>query len=197
MLYLYPDSDLRESAQSSDDSAAESADALATGVRRLTPANCEIFRGTFSLLHCTVLGDQIYRGVFASLCFPVKHPNRFISLRYHSSKGKAEEIGLIEDLTPFPDKARELVLDSLHKHYHEQFIERVDKVTFQFGLLHFDVQTGRGQEHFTMRWQTDRAQDYGDHGKVLLDSFENRYVITDVEQLPARDRARLRRYIYW
>ncbi len=105
------------------------------GVRRLAPENCQIFRGTFSLLHATVLGDQIYRGVFASLTFPVKHPTRLISLRYHDSGGKAREIGLIEDLAAFPDDARALIHESLAKHYHEQTITRIHRITMRYGLV--------------------------------------------------------------
>ena len=168
-----------------------------TGARRLTPGNCQIFKGTYSLLHCTVMGDQIYRGVFASLAFPVSHPDRFICMRYHDSDGKNKEIGLIEDLSVFDEHARELIGESLRKHYYEQQVQRVFRVQFRYGLLFFDVQTGRGRETFTMRWQYDRGQDYGEHGKVLLDTFENRFIIPDVRELPARDRIRLQRFIYW
>ncbi len=156
-----------------------------TGARRLTPANCQIFEGTYSLLHCTVLDDQIYRGVFASLAFPVSHPDKFVCLRYHDSDGKNKEIGLIEDLSVFDPRAQELIRESLGKHYYEQQIERIHRVQFRYGLLFFDVQTRRGREQFTMRWQYDRAQDYGEHGKVLLDTFENRFIIPDERDLPA------------
>ncbi|MDD4889078.1 MAG: DUF1854 domain-containing protein [Phycisphaerae bacterium] len=169
----------------------------ATGPRRLTPANCQIFEGTYSLLHCTVMGDQIYRGVFASLAFPVSQPDRFICLRYHGSDGKNKEIGLIEDLNVFDAAAQGLIRESLAKHYYEQRIKRIVKITFKFGLLFFEVETERGREQFTMAWQVDRAQDYGEGGKVLLDTFENRFIIPDVRELPARDRVRLQRFIYW
>ena len=201
-----------------------------TGTRRLSPANCQIFQGTFSLLHCTVVGDQIYRGVFASLAFPVSQPDRFICLRYHDSDGKNKDIGVIEDLAVFDEPARQLIQQSLRKHYYEQRVLRVLKIQVRFGLLFIDVLTDRDSEpsslspagggkgegisagiggrpegkgspgtrqQFTMRWQVDRAQDYGEHGKVLLDTFENRFVIHDLRQLPPRDRVRLQRYIYW
>jgi hypothetical protein len=191
-----------------------------TGTRRLNPGNCQIFQGTFSLLHCTVVGDQIYRAVFASLAFPVSHPDRFICLRYHDSDGKNKDIGVIEDLSAFEPAAQKLILQSLRKHYYEQRVLRVLKIQVRFGLLFFDVLTDRDSEghgatgrpgasvqtdahgkgsrqQFTMRWQVDRAQDYGEQGKVLLDTFENRFVIPDLRELPTRDRVRLQRYIYW
>lgn len=168
-----------------------------TGALRLTPANCQIFEGTFSLLHCTVLNDQIYRGVFASLAFPVSHPDRFICLRYHDADGKNKPIGLIEDLSVFDEASAGLIRESLRKHYYEQQVSRILRVQFKYGLLFFDVETDRGCGEFTMHWQYDRAQDYGENGKVLLDTFENRYVIRDIRELPARDRMRMQRYIYW
>ncbi len=180
------------------DVSAETMGRLAeAGARRLGPDNCQIFQGTYSLLHCTVLNDQIYRGVFASLAFPVSHPDRYVCLRYHDSDGKNKEIGLIEDLSVFDPAARDLILESLRKHYYEQQVQRIQRVTFRFGLLFFEVMTGRGREQFTMRWQYDRAQDYGENGKVLLDTFDNRWIIPDVRALHTRDRMRLQRYIYW
>ncbi len=41
------------------------------------------------------------------------------------------------------------------------------------------------------------AQDYGSHGKLLLDTDENRYPIPDVSALPDRDRRLFERFIYW
>jgi hypothetical protein len=32
---------------------------------------------------------------------------------------------------------------------------------------------------------------------VLLDAFDNRYIIPDVRQLPAADRLRFSAFIYW
>jgi hypothetical protein len=48
-----------------------------------------------------------------------------------------------------------------------------------------------------MRWQVDRTQDYGTHGKVLLDVYDSRYIIKDLRDLPNEDLERLTRYIYW
>ena len=54
-----------------------------TRVRWLSPEITSVFEGTYSLLHCTVKGDTLYRGVFAVRMFPVSFPEQFISLRYH------------------------------------------------------------------------------------------------------------------
>jgi hypothetical protein len=48
-----------------------------------------------------------------------------------------------------------------------------------------------------MRWAQDRAVDYGQKGKVLIDVNDNRYLIPDVEAMPVKERTDFTRFIYW
>jgi hypothetical protein len=48
-----------------------------------------------------------------------------------------------------------------------------------------------------MRWQVDRAHDYGLNGKMLIDTDENRYLIPDVRDLSENERRMFQRFIYW
>ena len=171
------------------------------GARFLHPDTTKIFRGTYRLLHVQYKDPaagkaELLRGVFAVLVFPISAPRKFISLRYHIEGGE-EEIGIIEDPMEFPPETRKLLGDSLANNYFEFDIVRVLKVELKYGLLFFDVQTNQGLRQFEMRWRASRARSYGPHGKVLLDVYENRFVIPDVQQLPKEDRERLTRFIYW
>jgi len=170
---------------------------LPTGVRRLVPETTTIFEGTFSLLHCAVKGDTLYRGVFAIRMFPIRHPERFVSLCYTDIEEKDQEIGVIADLSVFPKDQQSLVQRSLASHYHEQIIRRILKIRNEYGLLFFEVETQRGEEEFVMPWRGDRAEEYGEKGKVLLDAFDNRYIIPNVEDLPPADHQRFTSFIYW
>jgi hypothetical protein len=170
---------------------------LPVGVRRLTPETTTVFRGTFSLLHCVVKGDDLYRGVFAVMLFPISHPDRFVSLRYTDVADKIREIGVIEDLSEFAPDQQELIRASLAKHYYENIITRVYSVQCEYGLLFFDVETQQGRTQFMMPWRYDRAEDYGASGKVLLDANDNRFIIPDVSGLPPAERQRFTNYIYW
>jgi len=123
------------------------------GVRLLTPETTTIFEGTFSLMHCAVKDDTLYRGVFAVMMFPITHPERYISLRYTDTKDKEQEIGIIVDLGVFPDAAQRLVHANLVKHYYEQIITRVYTVENKFGLLFFEVETQLGRKAFIMPWR--------------------------------------------
>jgi hypothetical protein len=177
--------------------ANEDSRLASTGVRRLMPDTTKIFEGAFSLLHCAVKGDSMHRGVFAVLMFPIRHPDRYISLRYTDEKDKIREIGVIEDLAAFPEETQILLRRILTKHYHEQIISRVYEVRLEFGLLFFEVETQRGRQEFMMPWRHDRAEDFGANGKVLLDAHDNRFIIPDVPALPPKDQRRFTSYIYW
>ncbi len=168
----------------------------ASGIRWLEPAEVSLTTGELGLLHCKV-GSQLFRGVQAVRLFPVSHPERFISLHCIGDSDKPAEIGVIRDLRQFPPAAAGLIRAVLGRHYYEQAISDIFSVECEFGLLFFDVQTERGREQFIMRWQQDRAEDYGDGGKVLLDVFDNRFVIPEVSALNPVARRRLVKYIYW
>jgi len=169
---------------------------LWSGIKRLIPANTDIFEGEFSLLHCRV-DDILFRGVFAVRLFPIRHPGHFISLNYTTPEDKTREIGVIETLSDFPDEVIRLVERTLEKYYYEQHISRIYRIKLKYDLLFFDVQTHRGREEFILPWRHDRTEEYDVHGKVLLDALDNRYIIPNVLALPERDRKELTRFIYW
>ena len=166
------------------------------GITRLTPENSRIYEGDFSLIHCR-MGETVYRGVFAVRLFPIRHPGHFISLNYTTSEDKVKEIGVIETLSDFPEEAVALVQRTLGKYYYEQVVSRVYRIILKHDLLFFNVQTHRGREEFIMPWRHDRAEEYDEHGKVLLDALDNRYIIPNVHALPEGDRKELIRFIYW
>jgi len=169
----------------------------ATGVRRLKPESAKIFEGAFSMVHCVIAPNEHYRGVFAVLMFPISNPDRYVSLRYTDDEDKIREVGVIENLNEFSADVQNLLRKSMHKHYYEQIISHVHEVRCEFGLLFFDVTTQQGRREFVMPWRHDRAEDYGANGKVLLDALDNRYIIPDVDHLPANDRNRFTSFIYW
>lgn len=167
------------------------------GIRPLTPDTTRVFAGSFSSMYCQVRDEPLYRGVTALLLFPIRHPERYIALRFMNKADEQEEIGVIEDLRVFPPESQQLIRATLCRQYYEQVIQRVFEVRQEHGLLFFDVQTQRGQETFMMYWAYDRAEEHGPAGKVLFDVFENRYLIPDLAALPPGDHLRLTNYIYW
>ena len=162
------------------------------GVRRLRPESTKIYADDRGLLHGDVDGVT-HSGLFAVRLFPIRHPDHYISLAYTDHEDKVREIGVIEDLATFPEESVRLIRKTLSKHYYEQQVERIFSVKLEHGLLFIDAQTHRGRERFIVPWRHDRAEEYDEHGKVLLDALDNRYIIPDLRQLPERDRLELTR----
>jgi hypothetical protein len=168
-----------------------------TEVRRLKPSETTLRCGQHELLECEIAGDGLYRGVTAVMLFPISHPDRWISLRHTDEADKEKEIGIIESLADFDESNQELVHQALAKHYHECVVTGVLSIKHKFGQLFFKVQTATGIKEFVTPWRSDRAEDYGLNGKVILDALNNRYLIPDMEQLNSKERRLVSTYIYW
>ena len=168
-----------------------------TEVRFLTPDMCRIHLGTHEALHVTVRNERIYGGVYAAYAFPVAHPDEYIAL-IHTAGGDDElEIGIIRDLADFPEADAALVRQALARRYFVHIITSLRRIGWKFGLVAMDVETDKGPRSFLVPWRNDRAFDYGRRGKILIDVDDNRYLIPDLSELPARQQREFQRYIYW
>ncbi len=165
--------------------------------RWLAPDQVRIHLGNHNAPHVTVMNDRIYGGVYAIRCMPIRYPRKFISLRYLNHEKRETEIGMIRSIDEWPAEAQALIEQSLLKRYFVHQIQAIHSVEQFQGYLNFDVETDLGPIKFIMRWQGDKAHDYGAGGKMLIDTEENRYLIPDVATLPDRDRRVFQRFIYW
>lgn len=170
-----------------------------TATRYLTPDVAKIHLGNRGALHVTVKDDRIYGGVYAVYLFPVRQEGKFISLRHTVPGEKNEdiEIGILRDLSEWPEDARKLVQEALHRHYFIHRILKINHIGFKFGFVEMDVLTDKGPARFLMHWRSDQAVDYGRKGKILLDVDQNRYLIPDINALDQHERSEFERYIYW
>lgn len=166
-------------------------------LRWLRPDIARIHLGTYETMHVSVLNERSYGGVYALRCMPVQHPRAYISLRYMNADGHEQEVGMIRSLDEWPTEARELVEQSLRKRYFVHTIRSIDAIEQINNYLSFIADTDLGQARFTVRAQSDRVQDYGRAGKMLLDTDENRYLIPDVEALSPAEQRLFHRYVYW
>jgi ATP-binding cassette, subfamily B, bacterial len=166
-------------------------------VRRLKPESASLRMGQHELLECEVAGEGLYRGVTAVMLFPISHPDRWVSLRHTDEGDREKEIGVIEVLADFDVEDQRLLRQALAKHYHECVITGVESIKHKFGQLFFRVKTNAGVREFVTPWRSDRAEDYGMNGKVILDALNNRFLIPDMEQLTTKERRLVSTYIYW
>ena len=167
-----------------------------TQIRFLTPENCRIHLGNLGALHVTVKGEGIYGGIYTAYAFPVAYPNGYISI-VQTAGDQDTEVGVIRDLSQFPEGDAALVRQALQRRYFIHTITRLKSITMQYNMLFLEVVTDKGELSFFMRWAQDRAVDYGLTGKVLIDVDDNRYLIPDVDGLPVKEKIEFTRYIYW
>jgi len=168
-----------------------------TRIRYLYPEQCLIHTGSHGALHVTMVNERIYGGVFAAYAFPVTNPDHFISLVHSVGDGAPLEIGVISDLEDFPDPQAALVRKALARRYFLHAISRVHHIGWKYGFVEMDVETDKGRISFLMRWQQDRAVEYGQRGKILIDVNDNRYLIADLDALSPKERSDFVRFIYW
>jgi hypothetical protein len=128
--------------------------------------------------------------------FPVAHPNGFISI-VQTAGDQDTELGVIRDLDEFPKEDADLIREALHRRYFVHVVTHLRSIQMKYNLLLIAVDTDKGPAEFYMRWAQDRAVDYGQKGKVLIDVNDNRYLIPDVEDMPLKERTDFTRYIYW
>jgi ATP-binding cassette subfamily B protein len=165
--------------------------------RWLTPEIANIHLGNLRALHVTIQNEAIYAGVFAVRCLPVHYPRHYISLRYLDAEKHEVEIGIVQNLDNWPRESQDLISESLLKRYFLHTIVGINAIEVLGGYINFDVETDSGPAQFMMRWQRDRAYDYGDGGKLMIDTDENRYLIPDLQGLSESERRLFMRYIYW
>ena len=118
-------------------------------------------------------------------------------MRYWDEDGDDAEIGLLRDLGDWCPTSQAVIRRAIQRHYLLRPIERVHRICLIAGYLEFDIESGGIPMQFVMRWTQSQGVDFGQNGKLLLDTEDNRYVVHDVDALPKRDRDRFLHYVYW
>lgn len=165
--------------------------------RWLEPSFSQIHQDDIGTMHVHIAGEGMYNAVYALRCFPVHYPNKYISLRILTAKKRDIEVGLIRDIEEWPEEAGAVVNQSLLKRYLVHIVSGVKSIQGYTSYLELILETDRGLKTIMLRWQADKAHDYGKNGKMLIDAEDNRYLIPDVALLPKADRGLFERYIYW
>lgn len=163
----------------------------------LVPLQAQFRTGDHDRIELWIDGARHASSVFIVRTFPATRPEEFLSVRTWNEHGEEIECGIIRSLHDWPEHDRTQIESLLERRYLLRKIRRVHRSHLASGYLSIDVETIHGPEQITMRWTQSQAIDYGDHGKLLIDTRENRYLIENVEQLPPDDRERFLQYIYW
>ena len=141
--------------------------------------------------------DLVSSSVFVTRTFPATRPREYLSVRSWNEQGDEFELGMIKSLDDWPPQDRTILETLLQRRYLMRKITRVHRATLKLGYLELVVETDSGRDRFTMRWTQSQAIEFGENGKLIIDSKENRYVVEDIDALPPTDRERFLQYIYW
>ncbi|RLS35595.1 MAG: DUF1854 domain-containing protein [Planctomycetota bacterium] len=188
-------------ATATDDTAAVPTGPVAMPVsgqiKWLEPGRHHFLIGPHDRIEVDEDGTRLAVGLFIVRTFPASHPDSYLSVRGWNDTGDEVEMGMIRDLSGWPDDDAAVLRTGLKRRSLVRSIERVHDVTLGHGYLDFDVQTDVGRQQFTARWTQSQAIDFGADGKMLIDTDENRYVVRDVDDLPQPGREKFLQYVYW
>jgi hypothetical protein len=165
--------------------------------RWIEPETCEIRPGPRDSIELVQPDGSVIRSVFAIACLPASQPDDLISLRTWDRDGQEREIGILRNLNSWSAGSQTLVREALARRYFLRRITGIEKIKLDCGYLLFDVRTDHGPTQFTMRWTQSQVQDFGARGKVLLDVEDNRFLVSDVDELPPGERELFQRFVYW
>ena len=141
--------------------------------------------------------DQTLEYVRLFQALPLTAPERYVSIR-HGNRSQ-REAGIIPSVAELAPEQRRLVQDALRRRYVSQIILRVDKITQEFGLLEWDVETDRGRRQFSLPQSGAYVIEYGNlaEGRIVFDVYGNRYLIPNIHHLDPHSLRTFRRYVYW
>ncbi len=141
--------------------------------------------------------EQKSSSVFVVRTFPATQPDAYLSVRGWDDQGDEVELGMIRDLSAWPAESQARVRQLLARRYLLRQILRIHSIKLEHGFLEFDTETDVGRQQFTLRWTASQAVDFGENGKLLIDTEENRYVLPDINTLPTPDREKFLQNVYW
>jgi ATP-binding cassette subfamily B protein len=172
-------------------------DSPVSSINWLCPKRVEFRKTSDGRTELWIDGECVGKSVLVLAAFPASQADRYLSIRQWQDHGEDSELGMISELSEWPMDQQEIIRSSRDRHYLLRKIERVYQSRLKLGFLEMDVETNLGREKVNMRWTQSQAIDFGERGKMILATEENRYIVPDTDALPKLDRERFTQYIYW
>ncbi len=179
---------------------AEAASEVAAVKQRLVWLDPQTHRfelGAYDELEIWCGATRLGSGAFAVRTFPASYPEMYLSIRGWSEAGDEIEFGMLRDLQEWSSDSAKALLQTLERRYLLREIRSLRDINLKAGYLDFDVDTDAGRERFSVRWTQSQAVDFGEEGKLLIDTEENRYLVRDLSKLPKSQAEKFAQYVYW
>jgi ATP-binding cassette subfamily B protein len=188
---------LAEQESAAADPPLESPVATAASIAWLEPTRHHFTVGAQERIDLKSPDGATASSIFIIRTFPATHPDEYLSVRGWDEHGDEVEVGMIRRLDDWPEVDQSVIRTALQRRSLIREVRRVHEVRLVHGYLDFDVESDVGRRCFTARWTQSQAFDFGNGGKMLVDTDENRWVVPRVDDLPAADRERFLHYVYW
>lgn len=155
----------------------------AISVRYLTQEDITFYETEGKMLAARLDGKDVGR-VDVLRLFPLHEKERFISVRKkaESFRDKNTELGIIEDLSLFAEKERELIAEELQKRYFVPEITKVKNAKEEFGHTYWETETTAGERNFTTFDMSSSLVRIDKNSVMLIDVDGSRYLIPDLKK---------------
>ncbi len=153
-------------------------------INYLTPADCEFYETDGGLLGLKIRGEDLGRVALVRM-FPLRNTDNFISVR-RELRGRNDsrvEYGVIERLSDFTGKQRELIDKELERRYFVPEITKVVKVKEEYGHTYWETETTAGNRSFTVFDMNSNLLNLGNNRVLIIDVDGNRYIFPDVTKV--------------
>ena len=132
-----------------------------------------------------------YDRVFLHRAFPFDHPESYISVQ----DADKNEIGMISDLSVFPEETAALLRGELARKYYAPVLRSILSVRDRYGYAYCTATTDAGEITFTLR-DASRSIFKADAKRVIITDIDgNRYDIPDVAELDRKSYKKIELYL--
>ncbi len=167
----------------------------------LTPDMARFTRSAGGLISLEVTQPsgkvEFFERIVPVRAFPISAPETFISIREPDTRasGRGAEIGMIEDLSVFPDEVSAMIRDELSRRYFTPAIKKIHSFHEKFGYCYWDVTTVAGRVEFIMSNPTGSIRTLEDGRVFLYDIDGNCFTVEDPSKLDKRSYKMLENYL--
>ncbi len=167
----------------------------------LTPDMARFTRSAGGLISLEVTQPsgkvEFFERIVPVRAFPISAPETFISIREPDTRasGRGAEIGMIEDLSVFPDEVSGMIRDELSRRYFTPAIKKIHSFHEKFGYCYWDVTTVAGRVEFIMSNPTGSIRTLEDGRVFLYDIDGNCFTVEDPSKLDKRSYKMLENYL--
>lgn len=155
----------------------------------LTPENAKFSRSTGGLISLTLntpeSGEEFFERVVVVRSFPITDPDQYISIREPDTRtrGRGDEIGLIENINDFDKDTVALLCEELDRRYFIPEIKHIYSMKEKYGYFYTEAQTSAGKITFVLNNPTNNIRTLEDDRVIITDTDGNCFCIPDPKKL--------------